>query len=358
MIVMDLKLDNLFGFSDFEINFAYPKKLVNSTIDGEYLKTKPNFRYKKVNVIMGANASGKTTLGKAMMGIFNFIKKKNISSVSENISCADKAGFFSIDFISDKETMYRVKAYIDKGNEANIEIEVYYTAIGKKDSYETCVAKLELISGGLDYTEALSKISGFGWLFTYPESEANWLNDDNKTIDIKILKNVLQTLDSSIINVRKSKEVDNSYIVDYKNKSVLVQDNETVNKTILSSGTKSGIAIAYVLNSIKKNSHGFYYCDEKFSYIQSDVERAILSLMISFLQEGRQLFFTSHNLDLLDMNLPIHSFVFLKKEKYIEVIEPSKYMKKNDRALRYAVRNDIFNTSPDISKILELEEDI
>ena len=51
MIVMNVMLDNLFDFHDFSVNFSYPKKLVKSTIEHEYIKTKPNFRYKKVNII-------------------------------------------------------------------------------------------------------------------------------------------------------------------------------------------------------------------------------------------------------------------------------------------------------------------
>ena len=32
MIVLNLELDNLFGFEDFKINFSYPKKVENSSI--------------------------------------------------------------------------------------------------------------------------------------------------------------------------------------------------------------------------------------------------------------------------------------------------------------------------------------
>ena len=45
MIVLNLELDNLFGFEDFKINFSYPKKIVNSSIKDETLYDKPNFRY-------------------------------------------------------------------------------------------------------------------------------------------------------------------------------------------------------------------------------------------------------------------------------------------------------------------------
>ncbi|ALF26074.1 hypothetical protein [Fusobacterium nucleatum] len=69
MIVLNLELDNLLGFEDFKINFSYPKKDENSGIKDEFLKGRPNFRYKKVNILLGANYTGKTSIGKAMMAI-------------------------------------------------------------------------------------------------------------------------------------------------------------------------------------------------------------------------------------------------------------------------------------------------
>lgn len=77
MIVMNLEIDNIFAFQNFKINFSYPKKIVNSSIENEYLIGKPNFRYKKLNIIMGPNASGKTSLGNALAAIFNFLFKWN-----------------------------------------------------------------------------------------------------------------------------------------------------------------------------------------------------------------------------------------------------------------------------------------
>ena len=73
MIVLNLKLNNIYGFSNFSIDFSYPKKIVNSLIEDEYLEGRPNFRYKKAVILMGANATGKTSLGKALLNIVNFI---------------------------------------------------------------------------------------------------------------------------------------------------------------------------------------------------------------------------------------------------------------------------------------------
>ena len=83
MIVMNLELDNLMGFNGFKMNFSYPKKIVNSSIPNEFLLNKTNFRYKKLNVLIGANASGKTSIGKALMIIFNFISKRDSAKIKE-----------------------------------------------------------------------------------------------------------------------------------------------------------------------------------------------------------------------------------------------------------------------------------
>lgn len=37
MIVLDLRLKGIYGFDDFGINFAYPKKLVKSIVGDEHL---------------------------------------------------------------------------------------------------------------------------------------------------------------------------------------------------------------------------------------------------------------------------------------------------------------------------------
>ena len=101
MIVLNLELDNLFGFEDFKINFSYLDNIKNSSIKDEFLKDRPNFKYKKVNILLGANATGKTSVGKAMMAIFNFFNKKEISKVTQYIRDLKKEMSFSIDFILD-----------------------------------------------------------------------------------------------------------------------------------------------------------------------------------------------------------------------------------------------------------------
>ena len=359
MIVLNLELDNLFGFEDFKINFSYPKKIENSSIKDEFLKDRPNFRYKKVNILLGANSTGKTSIGKAMMAIFNFLNKKEIIALTQYIRDIEKEMSFSIDFILDsKNILYRVNLKYKKENE-KIDLDLYKADILKNDSYETTIEKFKKLNlENENYIEVLDKLKKVsGWLFTYPEQGSNFLKSNSEVMDVKIFENILKTLDPSIEKVRKLDEVKNSYILTLKGEDLIIQDGEFVKKNnILSSGTKAGLDIAYIMSAIKKNTNVFYYCDEKFPYIHSDIEKAILSLMIDFLKPNTQLFFTTHNLEILDMNLPIHCFTFLKKREKIEVIYASKYLSNKDNFSEEIIKNDIFNVAPYLDLIYELEE--
>ena len=359
MIVLNLELDNLFGFEDFKINFSYPKKVENSSIKDEFLKDRSNFRYKKVNILLGANSTGKTSIGKAMMAIFNFLNKKEIIAISQYIRNIKKEISFSIDFILDgKNILYRANLKYKKENE-KIDLDLYKADILKNDSYETTIEKFKKLNlENESYIEVLDKLKKVsGWLFTYPEQGSNFLKSNSEVMDVKIFENILKTLDPSIEKVRKLDEVKNSYILTLKGEDLIIQDGEFVKKNnILSSGTKAGLDIAYIMSAIKKNTNVFYYCDEKFPYIHSDVEKAILSLMIDFLKPNTQLFFTTHNLEILDMNLPIHCFTFLKKREKIEVIYASEYLSNKDNFSEEIIKNDIFNVAPYLDLIYELEE--
>lgn len=107
--------------------------------------------------------------------------------------------------------------------------------------------------------------------------------------------------------------------------------------------------------------YSFYYCDEKFSYIHSDIEKAVLSLMIDYIGANAQLFFTSHNTDILDMNLPKHAFTFLRKvvsnaDCPITCIEASSLLKRNTDILKNAVENDLFSCAPSVDLIFAIAD--
>ena len=128
----------------------------------------------------------------------------------------------------------------------------------------------------------------------------------------------------------------------------------------MSSGTKNVINIAGIIYTIKKHDCGLYYVDEQFSFVNSDLEIACLTTMIECLDDGDQLFFTTHNEGVMDISLPLHSFSFLKKTKnensefIVELINASSFEKRNNVNVRNLYENDYFDIAPDTKNVYEV----
>ena len=371
MIVMNIYLDNFMAFKNFHMNMSYPKKIVNSYIEEEFLKDHPNFRYKKVNILMGANASGKTSFGRMLMNIFNFMDKKEMDRVTRAICDTIKKATFSIDFITiEGDCLYRVTTRIDPKTketykDTDVNICVNYVKIGAKDSYESCSKRLseQDCTMNKNFVEELGKIKGLSWLFEYPADfgVVNKYSTYGSSTYLKVLENTLKALDTSIVKVERLRDVEKSFVIRMKNQDVIMQDGELTKGDILSSGTKAGIAIAGIVTAIINGDNGFYYCDEKFSYIHTDIEKAFLSLMIQCLRKNDQLFFTTHNTDILDLPLPKHTFTFLKKDvqddtETIKSVNASEFLKRSTDSVKNAVENDLFSAAPSTELIYQLEE--
>lgn len=369
MVILDLKADNFYAFKNFHVNFTYPKKIVGSYIEEEHLVGFPNFRYKKVNIIMGANASGKTTLGYMLKNIFNFIAKKNAVFLIDHISDISKKASFCLEMVCSGKQLYRVRCNIlpfiagDDAKGHKINLHVTSLEIGKRDSYESCVKKLDKIENLKEktyYMEELDKIERIAWLFEHPDDvdRALSLPDDDKLFPV-ILKKVLKALDPSISNVEKLDNVRNSYVIRLAKEDIILQDGERFGTKVLSSGTKAGVEVAAVLSSLIQGRNSFYYCDEKFSYIHTDIEKAILSVMIESIKPNEQLFFTTHNTEILDLDLPKHSYCFMKKEvddknEPIKCLSASDFLKRNTDSLKKAVENDLFSIAPSTDIIYDI----
>ena len=304
--------------------------------------------------------------------IFSFIRRKELVNITDSIADVEKESYFLIDFIPDKTHLCRVEVNIPpKGDEEysidRCKISIKWVKIKKEDSYERCAQKIDLGNevkelNGLEGLEKFSNAVGFGWYFIHPFSNNIKIVDLENARYLKILKNTLMTLDNSIVDVIRVKDIENTYAIVMDNKKLIIQKGKLLgSNNILSSGTEAGIGIADLLTSIIEHKNGFYYCDEKFSYIHSDIERVMLSLMISKLKEGEQLFFTTHNLDIVDMNLPKHSFWFMKKANNggnisIACESASSKLKKTTDSVRNALENDVFTAAPRLELLYDLED--
>ena len=367
MVVLDVNLDNFYAFKNFHINLTYPKKIVGSTIENEHLPERTNFRYKKVNIIFGANASGKTSFGQIIMKIFNFIQKRNYTFLTDKICDRNKEASFIIDMASYNNYLYRVICSIPaKENDEiianDIKVEVRKEKILVRDSYESCIERIanKPFIPAENYIEELEKIERLAWFFEYPKDNNRKLSLPNNDEKFRfVLENILKSLDTSIREVKISQDADKAYVVHLQNQAIVLQDGQPLDTELFSSGTKAGVELANILSSLIQGHNGFYYCDEKFSYIHTDIEKAVLSLMIAFLNPGEQLFFTTHNTDILDMDLPKHTYTFLRKditntECPITCIEASALLKRGTDSLRNAVENDLFSTAPALELIYDL----
>lgn len=369
MVVMNLELDNIFGFNGFKINFSYPKKIVRSAIDNEHLKDCPNFRYKKAVVLMGSNATGKTTLGRALLRIFTFLETGNPVYLIQMASDRDRKARISIDYINDERILHRVvfTSEVDINNSPVPVIDVQHECVNilKTDTYESAVRRLQKEKDQVHSFGATHILSGpMQYYFALDTEDKKYQTASvDQGLFIKVLSAVIGTLDPSLKDISVIKDVEDSYVIRRNGQEIILQKGEITNRHLLSSGTQRGIDIAILMATIIANQNGFYYCDEHFSYIQTDLEKRMFGIMVENLQENEQLIFTTHNTDMLDLNIPKHSFAFLRKEKDgdhydVSVMYASDVLKRNTDSIRCAAANDVFSSIPDESLLDSLEQSL
>ena len=370
MVLLRVSLNNIYGFKDFEVSFSYPRKIINSIIEAEHLEGRSNFRYKKALILMGANATGKTSLGKALLNIFKLIGSLDAAAVIDMIPVGT-SGSFSIDFVNDGFTLHRVSCDITNAVNAGIHnimdyemrFEYASTEIGPKDSYEKSAERLnDTVSLTYNQFEEISKrIGKINYTFSCPDikPEAK-VAKLSKNVTLQILKAVIGTLDPTLRDVQISRDLKNSFIIRRASEEIIIQDGRLLNREQLSSGTAEGVDISFFLALLFTGKNGFYYCDEHFLYIQTDIEKRIFGLMLDNLGPNEQLIFTTHNTDMLELNLPKHSYAFLRKRAEddfrVTVQFASELLKRDTDSVRCALENDMFSSIPDDSLLDSLEK--
>lgn len=382
MVIMSIKLNNVLSFYDFEANFSYASKLKTNPIKGEYLKHLPSFRYKKLNIFVGSNATGKTSLIKCIWKTLLFIAQKNKVHIIDIFNAKYDSSFIEIDLVEDNSQGYLLHRFKIKSNNTveDIEVKVSHTCVplstaqSSYDSYEIKAKELnEMEDNYMDYLECLNHTGRFiSWNTILPATEegfdkidfANPQNAEEEKAYENILERVFNTLDPSIVHVSKSKDASNAYV--FKHESIgkiIIQEGMVISAIpYLSSGTKYGINIANMMFGIKYHQNGIYLIDEQFSYVNSDIEAAILSTMVSMLGDDEQIFFTTHNSNILSLKLPFHSFYFMKKSlrngrNEISISCGSEVENRNNVSPKTILDNDIFATAPNLNCIFELGED-
>jgi AAA15 family ATPase/GTPase len=187
--------------------------------------------------------------------------------------------------------------------------------------------------------------------------EHMWRND---VMDVSKATKILKAFDPSIVSIELMREDNpNAYQIKFENGDLLVVDMSNDKSVLndprrLSKGTFEGLGIVRFIEDMSQGkTSSTYFLDERMAHVHSELEKAMLNLMIQKLGNESQFFYTTHNNDLLELDIPIHSHLFLKRKDngLIEAIQPELSFKKNDRKLVNYVKNDIFGTCPDTSLI-------
>ena len=128
---------------------------------------------------------------------------------------------------------------------------------------------------------------------------------------LKTLRAVIGTLDPTLTDVSIAKDLKDSFVIRRRGEEIIIQEGKPLNRKLLSDGTAEGIDVAAFLASMLSCKGCFYYCDEHFSCVESEIEKRIFGLMVERLGENGQLIFTTHNTDMLNLNIPKHTFAFM-----------------------------------------------
>lgn len=404
MIVTHLVINNLYGFSDTKIDLSYKRKNPKSSIPFEFLDKRPNFNFKRVCIISGTNASGKTSLGKVICGIENFIARKNIIKyLSQAICDRTKPASITVEFVTPSNNKIHLLDFSFEDGIASVK-KLHYVSldIGLNDSCASMRAKIKKLQNTLPEKRRLTEgnhyidsnetnilnaievfsdiqFSDLSWMFMFSEnSQSEDKANSIYNVSDKLMYQILKCFDTSIQSVEavvpqseikkikpNNKKIKNNiagYIIRfYNNDSILVNtsgeisgEKELANR--FSKGTYDALKltnfISRVITDGKNNESSTHFLDEQMAYSHSHLEQHILNLIIEKLSPTAQFFYTTHNYDILDMGLPSHSFLFMRKgDNFTSVIQPELTFTKNDRSLTNYVKNDYFDTLPDTSTL-------
>ena len=181
---------------------------------------------------------------------------------------------------------------------------------------------------------------------------------------INTIEKYLKVIDDSIVEIRNAKstgidntdeEVEEGFYIKFKNgeKILINRHTSTSVRERLSRGTVEAIFLASFISKIE-NYDGLIYLDEQMAYMHTKLSNALILQIIEKLEKNSQLFITTHNENVLDLNIPNHSYTFLARNNDgIFVVNPEKSITQNDRKLKNYVQNDYFDIYPNLDNIWE-----
>lgn len=405
MNILSLRCDNLFMFKDFSIDFTYKKQRKNRKFEiceQDALFPDSQIFVKKRLLILGGNASGKTTFGKLLCAINNYIIGREVKPGALNLYRAlydkHKKGFFEIEFVIDtieaetkaktywaykigcefdimgnmEEYFKRTKVYksyrieklrqkLDVSRKISSEVTMLYPKDNVPEVYTKADAPFvsTLLKSGKNqkYLDELRQSIGFHYIFS---SFADNSQEVTSLAPIDLFNQVLPQIDNSISSVEAlttegSQVKTNSYLIRFKNgEQITVPENNLLrtDRDRMSHGTYEVLAFLGILAELKDRKNNIFYIDEQLAHLHAELE-AYLVMRLFYSEVSSQLFFTSHDNELLELNVPVGTYLLFKRneDQSNTAVFMDSMLHENSSDIRYYYDNDYFGIIPDYSAL-------
>lgn len=107
-----------------------------------------------------------------------------------------------------------------------------------------------------------------------------------------------------------------------------------------------------MIEEIHTRKCNIIFIDEKMAHLHAELE-AYLIMKAFLFNVDAQVFITSHNSELLELNVPNNAFILFKRccNGYNYSLFVSDKLNKNDRNIRNYYENDYFGVLPDYSML-------
>lgn len=392
MLFLSIYCDNLYMFKDFYVDLTYNKKLSHPLAEDDVLFPESRIKVRKKLILMGGNAAGKTTFGKLLCSICNYILGRSLDIKNGSFRNIEACRFdkkreahFTVEFAIDRKA-FLLDAKFGKDG-------LTYESLKEKDIYktysiETLRDKLKKSSpvaefnvktsafgmGFKSYAFSQKEIvrqlhTKFGFLFLFSQFMDLALSRKSKTkMMANQLNEVLPEIDNSIEKVIALDSADPkiqslSYMIIFKNgETVTVPDGDVrACAPRLSQGTLETINFVTVLSEIPKRKGNVFFIDEQLVHMHTELESYLIYKAMLLAPRDMQIFFTTHNLEVFQLNLPNDDFIlFYRKSGFIynDALYPADKMSKNDRSLRNYYENDYFGVLPDYGTLDKFFESV
>lgn len=392
MIFLSLYADNVYMFRNFYLDFTVPRRSAHFLSQDDALFDGASINVRKKLLILGGNASGKTTFGRLLCAVQNYLIGREMNAYINPIDkryVQSRPGVIRVEFAIGNVAFFVECEFDDHGiiRECMRKTDIFPTysisklrkklaesepidMYNKSESDNVSIAgSLEMTSNILfkpdnkEYLDLFRRESSFSYVFS---NYASGQNSQKLHVTQDMLNKIMPHIDNSVdrIVALKSEDpkiVSHSYMIVFKNGSQLTipdGDLKKADSIRLSHGTYEILQFLNFITDLKNNPDMTAFADEQLPHSHIEMEAYFVMKALLVKRKG-QMFYTTHNSELLSLNIPPQMVLLFRRndDGFNEAIYVSERLKKNDRSIKGYYDNDFFGVMPDYSVLDEFFEE-